>query len=99
MLASSHYLQEIRQLLLKRLEGRRAKIFLFGSMATGQSRHTSDIDLGVFPLETLPVGLLSEIREELDESSIPYRVKLIDLSRVPPQFAARIQKEGVLWSD
>ena len=42
-----------------------ARVYLFGSRATGQARPTSDIDVAVWPLTELPEGTLAAIREAL----------------------------------
>jgi predicted nucleotidyltransferase len=62
------------------------------------SCRTSDIDVAVLPLEPFPSGLLSEIREALEESRVLYPVELVDLSTTTPEFRDRVLKEGILWS-
>ena len=52
----------------------------------------------MLPLGPLPAGLLSEIREALEESLVLYPVDLVDLSDATPQFRERVLQEGVLWS-
>ncbi len=47
----------------------------------------------------LPTGLLSEIREELEESHIPYPVDLVDLSKKDPGFVEHVISKGILWND
>jgi len=47
----------------------------------------------------LPRGLLSKIREELEESHIPYPVDLVDLSKSNPTFLQHVTQEGVIWND
>lgn len=94
-------LDEVRQIVLSGLRGYRVHVYLFGSRARGQEVAFSDIDVAVLPLEldALPEGLLSTIRESLEESHVPYIVDLVDLSQSDPAFRARVLQEGVLWSD
>jgi len=96
---TSQYLQEVRHIILNRLQRYDVKIYLFGSMASGEPRRASDIDVAVLPVGSLPDGVLSEIREELENSRVPYRVELIDLAKAPPGFASHIQRAGILWND
>jgi hypothetical protein len=49
-------------------------------------------------MEPLPPGLLSDIRDALEESTVIYRVDLVDLSEVGPSFRERVEREGVLWN-
>lgn len=92
-------LERVRRIVLDRLRGRPARVYLFGSTATGRVRASSDIDVAIEPLAPLPPGVLAELREALDESTIPYDVDLIDLSVAPPVFRERVRQEGILWTD
>jgi hypothetical protein len=47
----------------------------------------------------MPDGVLSEIREEFENSRVPYRVELIDLAKASPGFAAHVQRVGIPWND
>lgn len=60
---------------------------------------TSDIDVAVRPLEPLPRGVLSVIRDELEESNIPYSVDLVDVSQLGPKWIESIKRDWVPWSD
>lgn len=89
----------VKDIVLKGLMNFRAKIFLFGSFATGKAGRISDIDIAVLPLEPLPVSLLSEIREQFEESNALYEVDLVDLSGTDSGFNKRVYKEGILWKE
>ena len=93
----SNILEKVREIILKGLKEYHVKIFLFGSQARGQARRTSDIDIIIQPLEPLPHGVLSIIREELEESNIPYSVDLVDISQLGPEWIESIKKDWVLW--
>ncbi len=56
---------------------------------------TSDIDVAILPLNPLPPGLLSSIRESLEESLVPFTVDVIDLSQAEPAFKERVEREGI----
>ena len=92
-------LKLVRQLVLGGLGGYPARVYLFGSCATGHARPASDIDVAVWPLVELPVGTLSLIREALEESLIPFTVDLIDLRDTDEMFRARVLKEGIAWHE
>ena len=91
-------LEEVREVVLRGLGPVRAKVFLFGSRASGKATGISDIDVAVLPLETLPDGMLSRIREALEESTIPYHVDVVDLSTVDEGFREQVLAEGVPWN-
>ena len=73
-------------------------VHLFGSWARGEAASYSDIDIAVDSPHPLPRGVLSQLRERFEESTIPYRVEVVDLRRTDPAFRQRIIKEGVRWS-
>jgi len=92
-------LAEVRRVVLAGLGPHRARVFLFGSRAVGGAREGSDIDVAILPLEPLPIATLAEIREALEESTIPYRVDLVDLRFAPSGLRDRVLREGVSWTD
>ena len=92
------HLEMVHRILLKRLQKYNARIYLFGSMARGEVRRTSDIDIAVLPVGSLPDGVFSQIREDLENSRVPYRVELIDLAKASPSFSAHVQKVGIPWN-
>ena len=91
-------LAEVRRLVLRGLGETRAKVLLFGSWARGEASRHSDIDVGILPLEALPPGLLGRIREALEESTVPYRVDVVDLSGANPELRSRALAEGSPWT-
>ena len=93
------YLERIRKIVRSHLKGYKFQLYFFGSQAMNRSGRASDIDVAILPSSPLPPGLLSEVRQEFEESCIPHYVDLVDLSRVSPQFAQRVKQEGIRWND
>ncbi len=96
---TDQYLRQTFEIIAAHMKEHPARVYLFGSRATGNARVFSDCDIGIEPKQDLPVGLLSHIREELEESHIPFAVELIDLSQVNEEFARKVRNEGKLWLD
>lgn len=92
------HLQAVRALVMDELRDLKVRTYLFGSWARGTPKRTSDVDIAVEPLEALPPGALARLRERLEESTIPYRVEVVDLSSADDGFRQRIKEEGILWS-
>lgn len=92
-------LKRVRQLVLDGLGNYPAKVYLFGSRATGHARRASDIDVAVWSLVELPVGTLALIREALEESLVPFNVDLVDLRDTDEGFRARVVAEGIAWHE
>lgn len=76
----------IKQTVQKYL-GNDARVFIFGSRATGTNRKWSDVDVGIVAQEKIPGSKKVEIEYELSESDIPYLVDVVDFQSVNPDFA------------
>ena len=92
-------LSETRRIVLELLTPYDVLVYLFGSRANGTMTRNSDIDVAVLSKEPLPAGLLSKIRETLEDSQILYNVDLVDLSEVSQEFKDKVIREGIIWKD
>jgi predicted nucleotidyltransferase len=90
-------LAEARRIVTFLLEGYQADVYLFGSAARGAMTPHSDIDIAVYAKEPLPVSLMAEIREALENSNILYNVDVVDMNAAPPELRTKIQNQGHLW--
>ena len=92
------YLDRIRDIVLDALAGHAATVYLFGSYARGDDRWTSDVDVAIEPRRPLPARVLADLRETLEESTIPLHVDVVDLGQAAPEFGARVRREGIVWN-
>ena len=90
-------LEKLRRIVLDALDERDAAVYLFGSMATGEIRHASDIDIAILPREELPPAFFAELADAIEESTVPYDVDLVDLREVSPDFREKVIRTGVKW--
>lgn len=97
-MAKEKYFKKIREVIFKNLIGYQYDLYLFGSQSRKKAGRTSDIDIAILPKTPLRMGLLSKIREDLEESHIPYPVDLVDLSTSTPAFLEQVKNEGQIWS-
>jgi len=93
------YLNQLRKLVNEHIKGHKVKVYLFGSRAKGKERKLSDVDLALLPLEPLPSDFLSNLKDKIDESTIPYFVDVIDLTQVDKEFREKILSEAIEWKD
>lgn len=75
------------------------KIYLYGSRARGLHREWSDIDLALDGGHVLERYDLGEAREILEGSRVPYRVQLVDLNAISPEFKEAVKKDLILWQE
>ena len=71
------------------------QVFIFGSRAEGRARRWSDIDVGILGEKRVPLSVLGLMNEELENSSIPLKVDVVDFSRVSKDFREEALKEVV----
>ena len=81
-----NYQTDIRKIIFRFIDPREYKVFIFGSRVTGQAQKFSDYDIGIQGKKMVPGYILAMAEEALEESDIPYKVDLVDLSLVSPQF-------------
>ena len=74
-------------------------VYLFGSWARGQERPTSDIDIALDAEGEMDGRVLLVVREALEESTIPYRVDVVDMTKADIRLVENIRKEGILWTE
>ena len=67
------------------------RFYIYGSRAKGKSRKYSDLDLCY--REKIPTKIILDIREELEESDIPFRVDLVYWNDMPESFQKLIKKD------
>jgi predicted nucleotidyltransferase len=71
-------IEELRQMLLAALGEHDAEVWLFGSCARGGAFRHSDIDIAILPRDDLPFGFFGVLQADIEESTIPYDVDLVD---------------------
>ena len=76
-----------------------AAVWLFGSCARGDVRQHSDIDIAILPRDELPSTFFAVLAADIEESTIPYDVALVDLRSADPALVAEVRREGVKWRE
>ncbi|HEX7066293.1 MAG TPA: nucleotidyltransferase domain-containing protein [Bacillales bacterium] len=92
-------LEKVKHIVLGNLSGKACKVYLFGSWARAEEKRSSDIDIAVefAPYETAAHALLTNLREALEESTIPYKIDVVNLNTADAIIANKVRKEGILW--
>jgi len=74
-------------------------VYLFGSRARGTHQIGSDIDLALDAQKVLDSGIIGNIKEDIEESTIPYFVDIVDFNNVGSEMKREITKDGIVWSN
>lgn len=78
------------------------EVWAYGSRVQGTAHSGSDLDLVLRTqnLEKLPIDILLEIKENIQQSNIPIIVELFDWARLPESFHRNIEAQHeVLFSN
>ena len=71
-------------------------VWAFGSRVKGNFRSDSDLDLVVFSKDTQSAAV-SELKEALDESSLPYSVDVLVWDEIGQDFQAHILEKYAVF--
>jgi hypothetical protein len=72
---------------------------LYGCSDPARAARRGDIDIAILPRDELPSGFFGELDADLEESTIPYDVDLVDLRNADPVLIAEILREGIPWRE
>jgi len=73
-------------------------VILFGSRARGDYFETSDVDVGILTKGKVNKSKITLFRERIENSNIPYKVDIVDLSQTSEEFANKVLEEGLsIW--
>lgn len=92
---SDKYLQEIKTIVSNRLNMPKTQVFIFGSRANKNAREFSDVDIGFISTEKIPLFTISLLREDFENSNIPFSVDLVDFTKVSEDFKNQAFKNTI----
>lgn len=91
------YVLAAKKLILDFMRNEDAKIYLFGSRARNTAAVSSDIDVAIKYNGTSNRCKIAALRDELEESNIPYMVDIVDTNEAASDLLAEIEREGIEW--
>ena len=91
-------LESLKDIAKNMFKGEDVTVILFGSRARRDNLETSDMDVGILPRKEINKSKIALFRERIENSNIPYKVDVVDLSQASKEFASKVFKEGqVIW--
>ena len=76
----------ISGIISKRLDIKIYRLFFFGSRVSDKGSYRSDIDIGIEGDNGIPYEVMYEIREDLENLPILYKLEIVDFKKVSPDF-------------
>ena len=92
------YVSLAKEIVLFHLPKNEFRVFLFGSRAVGNSKPKSDIDIGIWGKEQIPIKAKIKIEEAIEESIIPFKVDLVDFTFVDETFKKYALQKIIEWA-
>ena len=90
-------LEERHQKIIQQILGKYPyQFYAYGSRAKGEAWKLSDLDLCYY--DNVPSSVVCEIREEFEQSNLPFIVELVNWKHMRPVFQKTIEKDLVLIS-
>jgi len=88
---SEDSLKMIKDILSKTIP--HCEVRAFGSRVNGTNREYSDLDLAIVGEKKLGISVLGDVQEAFMESTIPFRVDVLDYNAVSEKFRGIIDAE------
>jgi uncharacterized protein len=76
-----------------RVDGQDLQAWVFGSRATGHARPYSDLDILISQPQPLDWRARADLGDAFEASSLPFRVDVVEESRLAPGIAQRVLAE------
>ena len=86
--------KEIKEIIGKHIDLNQYQIFFFGSRVTGRGSERSDIDIGIEVVREVPAIAFMDIKEELEQLPILYKIDVVDFKNLSGEFY-KVAKEKI----
>jgi predicted nucleotidyltransferase len=93
--------EEYKRKLIKAIEYHypEAKIYLFGSWATGKNKPFSDIDLAIDTGQQIPLREIDRIEKTIENLDLHNMVDIVDMNNIPEDLKQNILRDKIVWKD
>jgi hypothetical protein len=88
------YIIRIKKILEKHLTYNE-KVFIFGSSV--ENEKFGDVDLAIVSEQIVDEKVMRHIREDLEESTLPYKFDLVDINQTNDSFRTRVLNGPKIW--
>ncbi len=75
-----------------------AQVYVFGSRARGTTKRAADLDLAIDAGRALTAQESLELWDQFEQSDLPYKVDVVDLHTIKPEFKSMIERDMIALS-
>ena len=95
---SDEQFQILNQIVVSPLKSHGASVWIFGSRARGDHKPFSDVDIMFERKDStqFPKGFISHMREEIEESRLPFKVDLVDANEMAESYRSGVLADRVV---
>jgi len=97
MALQTKYKDQLIEIIQKYLPN--ATIYLFGSRAIDKEKAGSDIDIAINTGQEISRSVILKILNDIDDTSIPMKIDLVDMSIIQDSIKQDILREGIKWTN
>jgi len=72
-----------------------AKVWVFGSRATGKARRVSDLDLAIDLEQPLPFDTEMALDTAFEDSDLPWTVDIVDMQSIKNGFRENVERDKI----
>ncbi len=69
------------------------EIYFFGSRTQGKALEYSDVDVALKSSDKIPIEKMLQLKAQFEESTIPYKIDIVDLNNLKAEFKKIIEKD------
>lgn len=88
---SAPHLEMVKKILKKHVPD--CEVRVFGSRLNENVKSYADLDLAIVGKEKLSTDKIYSLKEDFQESDLPFRVDVLDWNSISPEFKAVIEKK------
>lgn len=83
----------VTDILHRMLPGKEVRAF--GSRVKGKARPYSDLDIVIIGDTPIEIGVIAELRNEFEESDLPFRIDILDWALLSDEFKQVVSKTSI----
>lgn len=96
---TSDQFKMVEEIVVRPLQRLNVRVYVFGSRARGKHHQFSDLDILIQTTQNslITVEVISSIKEQAEESTLPFKIDLVNEQSLAESYRASVAKDLVEW--